>query len=73
MHTYNNTVIINSGHSFPSITTEETRIIANTLYYLSQVTEETECDDHKSQDFAAPDKVNITGVASDGNNLKVSY
>lgn len=49
VHTYNNTAIINSGHSFPSITQAETRIIANTVYYLAQLTSENSCDDHKSQ------------------------
>lgn len=31
VHTYNNTAIIDSGHSFPQITTAETRIIVMTI------------------------------------------
>lgn len=54
VHTYNNTAIINSGHSFPEITTEEVRIIANTLYYLSQVTTNTSWNDRMSQDLENP-------------------
>ncbi|ADL50936.1 cohesin domain-containing protein [Clostridium cellulovorans] len=65
LHTYNNTAIINSGHSFPQITQAETRIIANTLYYLSQVTNQTSWDDHKGQDVDSPTKPNITRVAVD--------
>ena len=74
VHTYNNTAIINSGHSFPSITKEETRIIANTLYYLSQITEETNCDDHKAQDITAPIKPNIENVTvnSTDNTINIS-
>ena len=73
VHTYNNTAIINSGHSFPKITTAETRIIANTLYYLSQVTEENYCDDHKGQDVTAPDKPTIKSVnVTNGINKKVN-
>ncbi len=73
VHTYNNTAIINSGHSFPNVSQAEVRIIANTLYYLAQLTSDTSCDDHKGQDFAKPDKVNINNVSSDDKNLKVTY
>ncbi|AGF59568.1 uncharacterized protein YjdB [Clostridium saccharoperbutylacetonicum] len=73
VHTYNNTAIINSGHSFPQISQAETRIIANTLYYLAQLTSNTSCDDHKGQDVTGPDKVTITNVLSDDKDLKVSY
>ncbi len=73
VHTYNNTAIINSGHSFPQISQAETRIIANTLYYLAQLTSNTSCDDHKGQDLAAPDKVEIASVSSDDKNLNVTY
>lgn len=73
VHTFNNTAIINSGHSFPQITQAETRIIANTLYYLAQMTSNTTCDDHKSQDVTNPDKVNVSGVSVDTNGLTVNY
>lgn len=73
VHTYNNTAIINSGHSFPAITQAETRIIANTLYYLAQLTSENSCDDHKSQDIANPDKVIISKISDDNKNLTVDY
>ncbi|WP_459480453.1 Ig-like domain-containing protein [Clostridium saccharoperbutylacetonicum] len=73
VHTYNNTAIINSGHSFPNISQAETRIIANTLYYLAQLTSNTSCDDHKGQDLTAPDKVIISGASNDDKNLNITY
>jgi len=73
VHTYNNTAIINSGHSFPNISQAETRIIANTLYYLAQLTSDNSCDDHKGQDLTAPDKVTITSTSNDEKNLNVMY
>lgn len=60
MHTYNNTAIINSGHSFPAISESEVRIIANTLYYLAQTTIETSWEDRVGMDNVAPDKPNIS-------------
>lgn len=56
VHTYNNTAIINSGHSFPQITQAEVRIIANTLYYLSQVTTNTSWQDRTGMDIVPPEK-----------------
>lgn len=73
VHTYNNTAIINSGHSFPAITQAETRIIANTLYYLAQLTSENSCEAHKSQDISNPDNVKINNVSVNNNNLTVNY
>lgn len=54
VHTYNNTAIINSGHSFPYVTQAETRIIANTLYYLAQITTERNWEDRMGMDTAPP-------------------
>ncbi|PLS15031.1 hypothetical protein CVD28_24435 [Bacillus sp. M6-12] len=67
VHTYNNTAIINSGHSFPSISEAETRIIANTLYYLAQTTTETEWVDRMGMDTASPTEPTIR-LTSDHNN-----
>lgn len=62
VHTYNNTAIINSGHSFPDVSQAEVRIIANTLYYLSQITTATSWNDHSGQDLAAPESPNLQSV-----------
>lgn len=59
VHTYNNTAIINSGHSFPKITQAETRIIANTLYYLSQITTDTSWQDRVGMDTAPPNAPDV--------------
>lgn len=59
VHTYNNTAIINSGHSFPAISQAETRIIANTLYYLSQITTNTTWQDRVGMDTAPPNAPNV--------------
>ena len=73
VHTYNNTAIINSGHSFPQITQAETRIIANTLYYLSQITTNTSWDDRSGQDVAAPEVPHIQTVKYDIYSGKLNF
>lgn len=70
--TWNNTAMIQTGHSNGQATPDEQKILANTLFYLSQVTEDTKWDDHKGQDLAAPDKPNITNVTKSANENKTS-
>ena len=70
--TWNNTAMIQTGHSNGAATPDEQKVLANTLFYLSQVTEDTNWDDHKGQDLAAPDKPNITNVTRNANENKIS-
>jgi len=62
VHTYNNTAIINSGHSFPNISQAEVRIIANTLNYLSQTTVERSWTDRTGMDVVAPTKPAVSVI-----------
>lgn len=70
VHTYNNTAIINSGHSFPKISQAEVRIIANTLYYLAQITTNNSKIDHSGMDIKAPSKPTINKTTFDDSNKK---
>ena len=72
VHTYSNTAIINSGHSFPNISQAETRIIANTLYYLSQITNETKWKDRIGMDTEAPNKPTIS-VTPFGEKIRATF
>jgi hypothetical protein len=71
--TWNNCAMIQTGHSNGAATEDEQKLLANTLFYLAQLTSDNFCDDHKSQDFAAPDSVNISSVSINGGNLVVNY
>ena len=55
--TLNNIAMIQTGHSNGGATEDEQMILANTLYYLAQTTNQTTFDDHSAQDLNAPSKV----------------
>jgi hypothetical protein len=55
--TWNNTAMIQTGHSNGAATPDEQKILANTLFYLGQVTTETSWLDHSAQDLTPPDPV----------------
>ncbi|WP_137697840.1 Ig-like domain-containing protein [Ruminiclostridium herbifermentans] len=71
--TWNNCAMIQTGHSNGEATEDEQKLIANTLFYLAQLTSENSCDDHKSQDISNPDKVIINKISDDNKNLTVNY
>lgn len=52
--TYNNTAMIQTGHSNCNSTEDERKVLANTLFYLKQLTSTTSITDNSSQDLAAP-------------------
>gem|GEM_PF-3849181 len=58
--TWSNVAMIQTGHSNCEATPDEQKIIANTLFYLAQVTDGTSWNDHSAQDVAPPDPV--TGI-----------
>ncbi|WP_143316560.1 hypothetical protein [Clostridium sp. HBUAS56017] len=70
--TWNNTAMIQTGHSDGSATEDEQKILANTLFYLAQVTEATSWNDHKGQDLDGPTKPNITNITTDITNNKTN-
>lgn len=73
--TWNNTAQIQTGHSNGEATPDEQKVLANTLFYLSQLTQSTSWDDHSGQDLSAPTKPTISNITYDksSKDLKVSY
>ncbi|PJI08991.1 MULTISPECIES: Ig-like domain-containing protein [Clostridium] len=63
--TWNNTGMIQTGNSDGQATPDEQKILANTLFYLAQVTDKTSWEDHKGQDVDAPTKPIITSANND--------
>lgn len=57
--TNNNTAMIQTGHSNCASTSDERKILANTLFYLKQRTSATSTTDNSAQDLAAPDAPKI--------------
>ena len=53
--TWNNAAMIQTGHSSGESTFDERKVIANTLWYLSQLTTETSAKICSAPDLAAPD------------------
>ena len=56
--TWNNTAMIQTGHSMGQSTEDERKVLANTLFYLKQLTKKTEVLDNSARDIADPNKVN---------------
>lgn len=73
--TWNNVAMIQTGHSNCAATPDEQKVLANTLFYLAQITTDTSWNDHKGQDLDAPDKPAISSVThnSDRTQYTVNY
>ena len=56
--TWNNTAMIQTGSSNGESTEDERKVLANTLFYLKQLTHKTEILDNSAIDIADPNKVN---------------
>ena len=54
--TWNNTAMIQTGHSSGQSTEAERKVLANTLFYLKQLTHKTEILDNSARDIADPNK-----------------
>ena len=54
--TWNNTAMIQTGHSGGQSTEDERKVLANTLFYLKQLTKKTEILDNSARDIADPNK-----------------
>lgn len=72
--THNNWAMIQTGHSKGKATSDEQKILANTLFYLSQITTDTNWDDYSGQDLANPPKPAIQNVLvnSESNKIEVA-
>ena len=56
--TWNNTAMIQTGNSNGESTEDERKVLANTLFYLKQLTKKTEVLDNSARDIADPNKIN---------------
>ncbi|MGN0145265.1 MAG: hypothetical protein ACI398_09785 [Clostridium sp.] len=65
--TWNNAAMIQTGDSNGAATSDEQKIIMNTIYYLAQKTSETSWSDHMGQDLTAPTLPEITDINSTSN------
>ena len=54
--TWNNTAMIQTGNSRGASTEDERKVLANTLFYLKQLTHKTEILDNSARDIADPNK-----------------
>jgi len=57
--TWNNAALIQTGHSNGASTLDEKKVIANTLWYLAQLTADTAAKVCSALDLAAPDKPTV--------------
>lgn len=77
--TWNNTAMIQTGHvinsnfeySTQDSTPDEQKILANTLFYLAQLSTETSWNDHSGQDLSAPKKPIVNNVSVDSSNQTI--
>ena len=69
--TWNNTAMIQTGHSSGESTEDERKVLANTLFYLKQLTHKTEILDNSARDIADPNKPEniVYKVDEQGNNI----
>ena len=72
--TWNNTAMIQTGHSNGQSTEDERKVLANTLFYLKQLTHKTEILDNSARDIADPNKpANITTAVNVDNTTNISF
>ena len=72
--TWNNTAMIQTGHSNGQSTEDERKVLANTLFYLKQLTHKTEILDNSARDLENPNKpANITTAVNVDNTTNISF
>ena len=80
--TWNNVAMAQTGHSIRKdndteewATPDEQKLIVNTLFYLAQISDVTEWDDHTGQDVAGPTKPEILEVnlLNNANTVGIKY
>ena len=72
--TWNNTAMIQTGHSNGNSTEDERKVLANTLFYLKQLTKKTEVLDNSARDIADPNNPsNIATVINENNSTNVKF
>ena len=72
--TWNNTAMIQTGHSNGNSTEDERKVLANTLFYLKQLTKKTEIIDNSARDIANPNNpTNITTAVNEDNTTNIRF
>ena len=72
--TWNNTAMIQTGHSGGQSTEDERKVLANTLFYLKQLTKKTEILDNSARDIANPNNpTNITTAVNEDNTTNIRF
>lgn len=71
--TWNNTAMIQTGHTNGQATSDEQKILANTLFYLNQLNDNNFLDDFSGQDIKAPEKPTINLLKSSSDSLKFNF
>ena len=72
--TWNNTAMIQTGHSNGNSTEDERKILANTLFYLKQLTKKTEILDNSARDLENPNKPgNISTAVNEDNTTNIKF
>lgn len=66
LFTNNQLAMIQTGHSSPQATDDERKVLANTLFYLKQLTHETQIVDQSAVDRTAPVIRSINEVTRNG-------
>ena len=69
--TWNNTAMIQTGNSNGESTEDERKVLANTLFYLKQLTHKTEILDNSARDIADPNKLEniVYKIDEQGNDI----
>ena len=72
--TWNNTAMIQTGHSGGKSTEDERKVLANTLFYLKQLTHKKEILDNSARDIANPNNpTNITTAVNEDNTTNIRF
>ena len=72
--TWNNTAMIQTGNSNGESTEDERKVLANTLFYLKQLTKKTEVLDNSARDLENPNKPgNISTAVNEDNTTNIRF
>ena len=72
--TWNNTGMIQTGHSNGNSTEDERKVLANTLFYLKQLTHKKEILDNSARDLENPNKPgNISTAVNEDNTTNIRF
>ena len=71
---WNNTAMIQTGHSGGQSTEDERKVLANTLFYLKQLTHKKEILDNSARDLENPNKPgNISTAVNEDNTTNIRF